>query len=403
MRRRLRIVVVAVLVAATQLVVLASPVVANAQTSTEADVTDGLPTPIYNEPEVSDPGSGVGVYVTSNLVLKGSAYDDGAVAQVVIGIKNPRTGLWLQADGTFGPKVKKFRADLGDPGASETSWRFAVTLPDGRYALSVRAFDDEGNSDSLKPRRRFKVDTTGPVIEAAFPFGATLLGPDVVLNGRVKDGQTLVFEAKVAVKDRSTGLWLQPDGTFGPRHRKMEAGLFTCRPSKGPFCLPGTPNGGDEKISAWFYEASLPAGDYSLSVRAWDAFGNTSSVHPWRHFTVDPSIDTLPVPMSDVAAGDVLTTSPVMLTGDATDDIGIARVRVGIKDRDTGLWWTGFGFSDRIERFDAVVDDLGEATTSWHVETALPEGRYALSVRAFDVQGYSASISPWVKFTVDTS
>ncbi len=108
---------------------------------------------------------------------------------------------------------------------------------------------------------------------------------------------------------------------------------------------------------------------------------------------MDPTVDPLPVPTSDIVAGDVLRGGDITLTGMAVDDIGIVRVRVGIKNRDTGGW----------TRFDAVLEDFGSSSTRWSLETELRDGRYALSVRAFDVQGYSQPIMPWVKFEVDTS
>jgi hypothetical protein len=341
-------------------------------------------------------------FTENDITITGSATDDVSVVRVRVGVKQRDSKLWLQPDGTFGPVSRRYEAVLVDPGAPSTGWTFDVTLPDDNYLLSARAFDDEGNSDSLKPWRGFEVDATGPSIEPAFPFGATLLGPDVILNGRLEDENNM-GRPRIAIKDRDTGLWLRPDGSFGAGQVKMDVFTWTCRPEQRVFCLPGSPNDLDETIMAWIFPVELPPGDYAMAFSVPDVFGNLSSLKPARRFSVSETIDTLPIPATDVTKGQRFSGPDISITGGAIDDLGIARVRVGIKDRDTGLWWGGFGFTDRPVRVDAQIDQPGDAEATWRYETELPDGNYALSVRAFDVQGYSDSIRPWVQFTVDST
>ena len=325
----------------------------------------------------------------SEVTVHGIATDAGGVARVQVGIKQ-RDGdrHWLQPDGSFGPQIRKFDALLSDPGSTLTEWSFTTALPDAQYRLSVRVTDDSGNQQSISPRPGFEVDTVGPVIELAFPFGSTLAGPDVHLNGRLIDA-SFVHGAKLSIRDRATRLWLQADGSFGPIKRRFDVDCFC-------------PDENDEVT--WVYDVELDPGDYSLSIRASDIEGNERSVSPWRHFTVDPAVDPIPpTPTTDFPAGATFTSSPVTLSGMAMDDIAVEQVLVGVRDRDSRLWWHPTGFVAFPAKHEATLSDPRAPTTAWSFVVDLPDGSYSISVRTFDTQGFSASISPWRHFEVDTS
>ncbi len=112
-----------------------------------------------------------------------------------------------------------------------------------------------------------------PVVTPGFGFGATLVGTPTVLWGEAYDDRA-GFRVSLAVRHRASGEWLQRDGTFGSTIRRFDAVLA---------------NGGAGTIwspDLWSLEVSLPDGDYSLSVRVWDADDNEVALAPWHHFTV---------------------------------------------------------------------------------------------------------------------
>lgn len=362
----------------------------------------GLPTIVSDTTGMPIVGHLLGVRETtlSPVTFRGIATDDVAVKRVRIGFKERDGDRWIQADGTLGPGVSKFDAVLSDPGSADTGWSYTAGLPDGRYRLSLRVIDTEGNQSSVSPRPPFTVDTTGPPVSVAFEDGATLLGPDVVLNGKLDAPDARA--ARISLRDRSSGLWLQPDGSFGETRRMIKTRVTNCHPQVGPACLPGPSHSFPRDDAAWSFTPVLPPGEYIFSIRSFDFLGNWADLRPWVSFTVDPTIDTLPSPIP-FAEDTTFVASPVEMSGSAVDDIGVARVMVGIRDRATGLWWDGSAFGTRARRFDAVLSDVGSPSSTWSYSAALPDGSYSLSLRAFDVQGYSASISPWLHFEVDTS
>ena len=314
----------------------------------------------------------------------GRAIDDVGVTSVKVAIMNRTIGKWLQPDGSFG-SFHRFEAALSRPASQTTDWTYSAELPLGAYSLSVRAFDDDGNSSSLSPWRHFDVVADGEpaVPTAGFGFGGLLVGPPIELFGSATDNIGVV-SVKVAVRDRDTGEWLHADGTFGPFER-FEADLSD----------PGATHTG------WSHFVDVPEGDYSLSVRAFDAIGNSSSISPWHHFTIGP--DTIPpVPVAGFPYGKTLLSlgAPVTLWGTATDNVAVASVKVAIRDRTTGMWLRPDGTFGSFHRFTAELSDPGAMSTDWQYEVELAEGDYSMSVRAWDAAGNTMSLSPWHHFTV---
>ena len=324
---------------------------------------------------------------TSPVTLTGTAVDNVGVDMVRVAIRNRNNGLWLQDDmTTFGP-FNRFDATLTNPGQPNIDWSYMVPLPDGNYALSARATDLAGNDQSISPWRYFNVDandTTDLSIDADFAFGHTFGSSPVTLTGTAVDNVG-VDMVRVAIRNRNNGLWLQDDmTTFGPFNR-FDATLTN----------PGQPN------IDWSFIVPLPDGNYALSARATDLAGNEQSISPWRHFNVDANDATDPSIDADFAFGHTFGTSPVTLSGAASDNVGVDMVRVAIRNRNNGLWlqddMTTFG---PFHRFDATLTNPGQPATDWSYMVPLPDGNYALSARATDLAGNDQSISPWRHFNI---
>ncbi len=111
--------------------------------------------------------------------------------------------------------------------------------------------------------------------------------------------------------------------------------------------------------------------------------------------TVAPN-GTVAVPGQDqVLAGD-----PVVLSGQATDDIAMSTVHVSIKDRTSGLWLRSNGTFGAFARIPATLSAPGASSTGWSYVFTGPPGLYALSLRATDSSGNVDPTMPWVRFSV---
>jgi len=228
-------------------------------------------------------------------------------------------------------------------------------------------------------------DTSRPVVDAAFAHGDTLPAPGgrVTLSGNASDDVGVTWVG-IAVRDTVTKLWLQDDGVGWGSFNRFVAHLDN----------PG------RAATGWDYELALPAGSYVLSALARDAAGNEGRIKPWRWFKLTEAADTTPPVVEADLVHRSEHTSPVVLTGLATDAGGIDWVGIAIRDRATDLWlqddeesWGGF---NRI-----WADTSGPSTAvNWSKQLALPAGDYMLSVRAKDLAGNRGWISPWRAFTI---
>jgi hypothetical protein len=207
-------------------------------------------------------------------VLSGTATDDVAVGQVRIAVRDLDSGGWFNSStGTFGSYHLQ-DATLTDPGTPSTDWNIEFDLPEGSYAVSVRAVDHLGKEDASRPWVRFTVqanvtDTTPPDATVATPVrNQALSGPAVTLLGAATDNVE-VGSVGIAIRDRANSLWLQPDGTWGSYTR-----------------LPATLIGAGTQVD-WELNVTLPAGSYGMLARAADGSGNVDPTKPWVVFTVN--------------------------------------------------------------------------------------------------------------------
>lgn len=115
-----------------------------------------------------------------------------------------------------------------------------------------------------------------------------------------------------------------------------------------------------------------------------------------------PPGDTAP-PTSSVTspARNTKVPSPVAFSGQATDDVGVDRVRVAIRDQATRLWLQSNGtWAATFRQFDATLSSRGAASTGWTFSRALPAGQYGVSVRAVDKSAKQQTPDTWVTFSV---
>lgn len=330
------------------------------------------------------------------ITLSGGATDDRGVAAVGVAIKNAATNLWLHPDGTYGA-FAWLPATVAAPGATSTGWTYAWAPPGiGNYVLQVQATDTAGNVDPTRPNVSFVVadpnapDTAPPDGTAATPTAnqALVIAPTLLLAGGATDDRG-VATVDVAIQNASTGLWLHADGNYG---------IFAWVPA-----TVATPGG---TSTEWTYLWTPPGkGSYVLQVRATDAAGNIDPSRPSVPFTVtDPQPDTtapngtLTSPTANQA---VPLASPIVFTGTATDNRGVATVEVAVKNNATNLWLRLDGTWGAFQWLPATLAIPGATSTGWTYSWLPPgTGGFTVQVRATDGSGNVDPTKPNVPFSV---
>jgi hypothetical protein len=110
------------------------------------------------------------------------------------------------------------------------------------------------------------------------------------------------------------------------------------------------------------------------------------------------------VPESDiyVLEGHRFEKSEVLLSGEATDEDGVAAVRIAVKDRASKRWLQRNGkWGKKRVWLRANLSIPDAPTTPWLFRQSLPTGKYSVTVRATSVSGVTQSIDrPTRKFRV---
>jgi hypothetical protein len=94
-------------------------------------------------------------------------------------------------------------------------------------------------------------------------------------------------------------------------------------------------------------------------------------------------------------------TSPTTLSGTASDDVGVDRVYVSVRNSATLQWLQPDGsWAGTAARLSATLDNPGTPMVTWSREVTLPTGDYGFSTTAYDTSGNQAAVRPWRKFDV---
>ena len=135
---------------------------------------------------------------------------------------------------------------------------------------TVLATSEARAADTQRPDGRVTV----PTPEQAFP------GPGpFILSGTATD-DVGVTRADVAIRDRTSGRWRQPNGTWGPTIMWLRATL----------AAPGALS------TTWRYSLSAPIGIYTVGFRAGDASQKFDASIPWVRFRIVPPPPQPPPP-----------------------------------------------------------------------------------------------------------
>jgi len=248
-----------------------------------------------------------------------------------------------------------------------------TTVNVGTQARYARVQLDGTGILALSELRVFEgsaTDTTPPSATVISPTEGSLVVAPVTLMGDATDNVG-VDSVLVEVRNRDTNEWLRDDGTWGAW---MEL--------DGVMASPGAPS------TTWSYLINnISDGRYKAFIRSFDSAGNTHTKIE-RKFDVG-TVDLI-VPTGDITAPEVdeIVPSPVTLGGWGADNVGVDRVQVELRNRDTNQWLRSDGTLGSWEALTATLTNPGAPNTDWgYVTPALPDGRYKMFITVFDAAG----------------
>jgi hypothetical protein len=94
--------------------------------------------------------------------------------------------------------------------------------------------------------------------------------------------------------------------------------------------------------------------------------------------------------------------APITFNGTAADNVGVAFVRIAIKNRTTGLWWHAGGTWGTYQLQVCSLGNPGSMSTTWsYVWTPPGPGQYSVLAESQDAAGNRAVPKPTIRFIVN--
>jgi PKD repeat protein len=316
-----------------------------------------------------------GVQSSTTFTMTGTANDDKGVNSLSYWFRDEQQ-RYLQADGSVDSIFNTFRGTPDVIGATSATWSYEVTLPhEGVWRGSATATDTIGQADLRSATRDWTVDSNAVAPSVTIEEPAPMTPPFTVPAVTVEPGGRLTFSGtaadeeglknvEITLRNSSTRENLGNDGTWGT---SVSAGVYRI----SPVDIAGS-------TYNWSYTTpfDLSPGSYAFTVRATDDSGLTTASGNRGSLTINAQIagDLVPdTTMSFTAPTD--ESLAVSLTGSATDDKGVASVKVTLQDRDTGRYLQPNGtMAAAPASRDATLATPNGTTTTWSLPVTLPTG-----------------------------
>ncbi|HVG65192.1 MAG TPA: PKD domain-containing protein [Actinomycetota bacterium] len=342
-------------------------------------------------PTTSISGPGGGVLASTTFIATGTASDDKGVNALTYWFRNA-SNQYLQEDGSVSSNFNTFRGTPDVVGATSATWQYEVTLPhEGEWRMSATAIDNNGQSDLRSATRDWLITSTGVAPTVAInapapmtpPTAAPALtvtpGSPVTFRGTANDTDDLV-NVEISLRNNTTREQLASDGTWGT---DVVQGWYRISPS----------NINNPSFN-WSYTTAfnLNPGQYSFSVRATDEIGLTTSSTNQGRLTINAQVagDAFPDGRLSFTGTDAsIEVLHLDLAGTATDDKGVAAVRVALEDQDTGRYVQPNGtMAAAFATLNATLASPNATSTTWTLGVDLPtKGEFAVTAFAFDTVG----------------
>lgn len=236
-------------------------------------------------------------------------------------------------------------------------------------------------------------ESTIPTVTMATPVSGVVSADAITISGTAAD-DTAVAAVQVAVRDTSTGLYWNPHNASWVTWK-----YWSLTPWWG-----AAPS---QSVSyEWAFKGVTRGASYAIDVRAMDTSGNYSWLKSASVSVLSGTPDVAPpdATLTSPAPNAVLPGGPVTFTGTATDDVSVASVRIGVRDRTTGLWWQPGGGWGAFAWLTATTASPGAATTTWSYQWSPPaDGSYGVLVDAVDASSKTDPSRTWVTFSTSTA
>jgi PKD repeat protein len=371
-------------------------------------IDDQTPTTSINGPSGS-------VLASTTFTATGTASDDKGVNALTFWFRNA-SNQYLQEDGSVSSNFNTFRGTPDVVGATSATWQYEVTLPhEGEWRMSATAIDNAGQSDLRSATRDWLITSTGVAPAVAINAPAPMTPPTAAPTYTVTPGGRLTFSGtandtddlvsvEISLRNNTTREQLASDGTWGTDVVQDWYRLNT--------------NSINATSYNWSYQTpfNLTPGQYSFSVRATDEIGLTTSSTNQGRLTINAQVagDAFPDGRLTFTGTDSsIETLHLDLTGTATDDKGVAAVRIALEDQDTGRYVQPNGtMAAAFATLPAALGTPDGTTTSFTLAVDLPtKGEFAVTAFAIDTAGqqdtstsgatarylvYPGDLDPWL-------
>ncbi len=331
------------------------------------------------------------VVPTLTFTLTGTAQDDFGVNAITISARDAQN-RYLQDDGTTGDTFNSFRSEPDVVGATAATWEYELILPyESAWVIQATAVDTAGQSDlrSAAVKKLVSATALAPTVAvttpqlmnpptANLPF-TVAPGAPLTFTGSATDDQSLNF-VSISLRNLTTRENLASDGNWGT---DVIAGFYRI-----------SPLGIDAPSYNWSYTTpfNLKPGTYAFTVRATDNVGLTTSTANRGILTINAQVpgDAFPdglLNVTGIITG--LQTLHLDLAGTATDDKGVASVKVTIQDRVTRRYLQANNtFSTAFSLLPATLASPGQLGTTWTLPIDLPaQGDFDVIAYAYDTVG----------------
>jgi len=345
---------------------------------------DATPTTSINGPSGS-------VLTSTNFIATGTASDDNGVDALSYWFRDA-SNQYLQDDGSVSSNFNTFRGLPDVVGATSATWQYEVTLPhEGEWRMSATAIDNAGQADLRSATRDWIISSTGVAPTVAINTPTPMTPPTAAAPYTVAPGGQLTFsgvandeadlhDVEITLRNTTTREQLASDGTWGT---DVVAGSYRVSPQNinGP-------------SYNWSYTTpfNLTPGQYTFTVRATDDIGLTTSSANRGQLTINAQVpgDLFPNGLLNFTGTDSsIEVLHLDLAGTATDDFGVASVRVSLLDRDTGRYVQPNGtMAAAFATLDATLASPGATSTTWTLPVDLPtQGEFDVTAFAVDTAG----------------
>lgn len=325
------------------------------------------------------------------FTVTGTASDDVGVNSVRLSFRTRGTGQYLQDDGTVAGVNNTFQIEPDVIGAPSTTWTFDVVLPvEGEWRVEATAVDTAGQADLRGANRDWTVSTTGAAPTVTITAPTAMTPPTAAAPLTVEPGQAITFSGtatdeeqlksvEVYLRNTTTRESLAADGTWSVN---SIAGYHRVSPL----------NMGVASYNWSYTTAPLTPGVYDFRVRATDNLDLTTATAAQGRLSVTAQYPGNAFPnglLNFTGTDQNIEALHLDLAGTATDDQGVAAVKVALRDADTGRYIQPNGtMAAGFATLNANLASPGATSTAFSLPVDLPtKGEFNVEAWAVDGAG----------------